>query len=508
MKNLFTRHRESSHKPLFDVLAVLFGIFIFTLLVLPSLVAGSAYFDEGYSAYLAQFDPLTIAVYTGMDVHPPLYYTALHIWQTIVGGGVEQLRWLSVVFAWVAIGFGFLIVRRWFGQRAAWTATLLISLSPLLIRYGATMRMYTMALAIAFAATYVLLRAVASKDKRWWIAYTVLVAAGMWTNYFMALVWVTHALWLLYEYRGNKEIVHAWRKALVWSVVLYLPWLPMLLYRYGEIQVSGFWIKPISVDTLVSTVTQSIVFRSASDTYTWLALGVIALVVTLAFVGRSVYQNLDKAKKAPFRLLLAMTSLPVILLAVGSLPPLRSSFVYRYVIVAAVTSALVIAIIAAYAKFKQHDKLKRVLLYVLAFGLFANGAAHAVYMGNRNLDTDKENKLLQIMKIVHKSDKQADVVVRSPYSYYVVRFYEAPNYGVKFLYTDNLAKMGSTKPLADHPDKSVSNFDGLDRVWLVGEDEQSVVTPKGEWTRKSYLIEHDDITNEVVAAAAYYERAD
>lgn len=498
--------RSENRKSVLDWLVLVAGMALFTLLALPQSLMGSAYFDEGYSAYLAQFDPLTASAYTALDVHPPLYYITLHFWQWLVGDGVGALRFLSIVFAWVALLFGFLIVRRWFGQKAAWLTVVFMALSPLFIRYGGTMRMYTMALALAFSATYVLLRAVGSKDKKWWIAYAVLVAAGMWTNYFMALVWVTHALWFLYEHRKNSDVFKAWKGALIWALVLYLPWLPMLLFRYGEVQANGFWIKPLSLDTITSTITQSVLFRSATDTQAWYAIGLIIMLTLLSVMGRTVYKTFDKQTRSVFRLVLAMSFMPALLLAIGSLPPLRSSYVYRYIIVAAVSCALVLSIVIAHSIAKKQNNLMPKLLLILTMLLFTSGAVHAVQVGNRNLDTNRENRLAQVIDSVHKSDKPALVVLRSPYSYYVGRFYEAPGYDVNFFYDDSLEKIGSTKPLADHPEKSIKNFDDLDRVWLVGEDLRAVSQPQGNWIKREYLVEYDDVTGQVAAAAAYYER--
>lgn len=506
MKNLFAHHRESRYLPLFDWAALLGGIVLFTVLSLPSLLTASAYFDEGYSAYLAQFNPLTIAAYTALDVHPPLYYTALHFWQNIVGLDVAKLRILSLLFAWVAIFFGWLIVRRWFGRPAVWVAPLLMALSPLFIRYGAVMRMYTLALAIAFAGTYALLRAVDSKQRKWWAVYAVLVAAGMWTNYFMALVWVTHLIWLLYIYRKKDNVMRSWRWSFLWSLVLYLAWLPMLLFRYGEIQVSGFWIKPISLETLVSTVTQSIVFRNATETKTWLAIGVIVFVVAIVLCAREVYKQLDKGKKPVFQLILAMSSLPVILLTIGSLPPLRSSYVYRYVLVASASAAVLTAIVLARAKFQHHDTLLRVGLTILTVTLLGYGASTVAIAGNRNLDTNSQNMLSYVISDIHTSGHRAPIVVRSPYTYYVARMYTAPDYNVYFVYSSNLEKVGSTKPLYDHPETSVANFDSLNKVWIVGEDARSVAPPRGNWIKKDFYNHYDTETNKLVAAGAYYER--
>lgn len=507
VKQFFVR-RSSRLLPYLDWMVVLLGIALLTALLLPNVFNASAYFDEGYSAYLAKQDVLTMAGYTALDVHPPLYYALLHFWQGIAGTDVGPLRILSVIFAWIAVIFGFLTVRRWFGRHAAWLAVLLMALSPLFIRYGAAMRMYTLALAIAFAATYVLLRATAdTKQRKWWIIYGVLVSAGMWTNYFTALVWLTHLIWLAYEHRQNKKIMRRWLLAVVGAVVLYLPWLPWLVFRYGEIQANGFWIKPISIDTLSSTVTQSLVFRSAADTTSWLGVGVIMLVTSLSVAGYVAYKHVKKQQQAPFRLVLAMSSLPIILLAVSSLPPLRPSYVYRYVLVAAVACSLLMAIILTYARFKQHDTAKRVGLTTLTILILMSGALQTLTHGNRNLDTNTQNKIAQAVGDAQGSGLPATLVVRSPYTYYAARLYHASNYPVKFLFYSGLAKVGSTKPLYDHPEDSVPNFNKFDKVWLIGEDKYAVVPPQsGTWTEKKRFVEYDDVTKKPIAYAVYYER--
>lgn len=509
MKLPFIRLREFSYLPLWDWAAVIISIVLFTLATLPNLTQASAYFDEGYSAFLAKQDVLAMAAYTAQDVHPPLYYALLHVWQGIVGDGLSELRLLSVIFGWVAILFGFLIVRRYFNHQAAWLAALLLSLSPLFIRYGSTMRMYTLALAIALAGTYVLLRAVTSKSKRPWIIYAVLVAAGMWTNYFMALVWVSHLAWLLYEFRRSHPVVRRWTYALAGAIMLYLPWLPWLIYRYGEIQLDGFWIEPLSIDTLASTVTQGLVFRSAANTQSWLAVGVILLIVSLVIAAIGSHQRLNKQRGRAFRMLLSMSLLPIALLAIGSLPPFRSSYVYRYVIVATVSSMLLMAVIVTYAKFKKHDLLLRVLLTAGTVVIVGTGAVQAVNQGNRNLDTDMQNKLGQTMQGIFSSGRPAPIVIRSPYSYYAASLYKSPGYDTHFLFSEDLAKVGSTKPLYDHPQAGVRDLANYQRLWMVGEDRWSARPPSdGKWILKDWVIENDDINRKVVGAAAYYERVD
>lgn len=506
MKNLFARRHEFQWLPLIDWTVIIVAIILFTLATLPNVLQASAYFDEGYSAYLANQDLWTMVKYTALDVHPPLYYAVLHFWAQVFGGSPAELRLLSVVFGWIAIVFGFLIVRRSFGYRTAWLAALLMALSPLFIRYGASMRMYTMALAIGLAATYVLLIAMTSK-KRWpWVIYAILVALGMWTNYFTALIWIAHFIWLVYEDRKKRTALKAWLLSIGAAVILYLPWLPALLYRAGEIQVSGFWIKPISIDTLVSTVTTSLVFRSSSNTTSWLAVGVIALVGTLIFVGWRTYQQIDKDKKPSFRLITALTAMPVILLAVASLPPLRPAYVYRYILFASVISSLLIAVIITYTRFRRHNMVKRFLLYALAIIIFASGAYRATVIGNRNLDTDSQNKLAQIINRVGKTEEVNHLVLRSPYSYYAASLYANDKLDIKYLYNDSLSKIGSTRPLFDHPEDGVKTI-SYNKFWFVGEDRNSVAPPKqGNWKVIQTFVEYDDINNKPSAYARQFER--
>lgn len=506
MKNPFAHRHEFQWLPLINWAVIFIAIILFTLATLPNVLQASAYFDEGYSAYLAKQDLWSMAIYTALDVHPPLYYAVLHFWGQIFGSGVAELRLLSVVFGWIAIIFGFLIVRRSFGYRAAWLATFLMALSPLFIRYGASMRMYTMALAIGLAATYVLMIAKTSK-KRWpWVIYALLVALGMWTNYFTALIWIAHFIWIAYEDRKKRRALKAWLISIATAVVLYLPWLPALLYRAGEIQVSGFWIKPLSIDTLVSTITTSLVFRSSSNTTSWLAVGVIALIGTLLFVGWRTYHQLDKDKKPSFRLIATLTALPVLLLAVASLPPLRPAYVYRYILFASVMSSLLIAVIVTYARFRRHDMVKKFLLYALAIIIFASGAYRATVIGNRNLDTDSQNKLAQVIYRIDKAEGTSHLVLRSPYSYYAASLYASDKLDIKYLYNDSIAKIGSTRPLFDHPRDGVKTI-SYNKFWFVGEDRNSVAPPReGNWKVIQTFVEYDDINKKPAAYARQFER--
>ena len=170
-------------------------------------LATAMWFDESYSAYLIRGDFGQIWEMTSVDVHPPLYYFCLKLWSLVFGTSEVALRAMSVTLGALAILLAFWLLKRWFGLRKAGVLTLFLSLSPLLIRYSQEMRMYMLAFLIVVGATLVLDVALKERRKWAWGLYAVLVALGMWTHYFTALVWLAELGYIIYYMRrhGRQE---------------------------------------------------------------------------------------------------------------------------------------------------------------------------------------------------------------------------------------------------------------------------------------------------------------
>src|SRR5512135_1936698 len=76
--------------------------------------AQSFWNDEGTSARVAERSlPLITAAAIG-DIHPPLYYYALHFWRQLFGPGEFALRSLSAILGVVLVGLVYLLGRRLF----------------------------------------------------------------------------------------------------------------------------------------------------------------------------------------------------------------------------------------------------------------------------------------------------------------------------------------------------------------------------------------------------------
>jgi mannosyltransferase len=482
--------------------------------LLYSIVAGlflereSSYFDEGFTSYLARFSPLDIAHYTALDVHPPLYYIVLHYWQQLFGIDVVSLRFMSILWGVIALVFVFLLVRKMFGSRAGYSALVFVILSPLFIRYSEAMRMYTMAIALVTAGTYALILLATnatSHRRRTWGIYALLVSAGMWTNYFTAFVWLAHFAWIVWEKRIKKDqFLRDWLIAIGAAVVLYLPWLPWLLVRFASVQATGFWIPPISVDTIVSTITTATTYTNSSQTTNWLAVGVCLYVILATFVIIRVYKSLaaNKNQQAIFRLLIMCAAVPIIGLIIVSLPPFRSSFVYRYVLNGVFMSTIVIGCSFALVTFKRNSLFKKVGLYTIAIIILGTGVIIAKQQGNRSLDTGVKNMVAQAIDRIHAHSTPGEPIIsRSPYTYYTAALYETSEHPTYYTFSSTLNNIGSTHMLYDHPEKrGVKNLaqfaNQYPKIWILAEDRHSANTPPAaSWHRNQSFTLYDPVSH-------------
>ena len=205
-----------------------------TVFALLSFVIGlnqSIWFDEAYSVNLAQRSVGEIISLTAVDVHPPLYYLFLKVWGEIFGFNEVALRCSSVFLMSLAVFLAIGLAKILAGEKVAQIASMLLALSPMLIRYGFELRMYALGVLIGVVATLVLwkiLQTQQGKKRRVLeIVYAGLVAMGVWTLYYIVIIWFAHLLYLIY--RSKKQGRKVWRERywLIYglAILMFLPWL-------------------------------------------------------------------------------------------------------------------------------------------------------------------------------------------------------------------------------------------------------------------------------------------
>lgn len=428
---------------------VIGGVVLFMIIAVTIGMQQSVWFDEAYSIMLAKQPAAQLVHLTALDTHPPFYYLLLKAWATVFGWGEFALRSLSVLAAGLAILFAALTAKRMFGAKVAITALPFIVLAPFLLRYGFEIRMYALASFIGIAATYVLIRALQTKQGReQWLLYglyAVLVALGTYTLYYTVLLWVTHLVWLVWvSYRGEQSILRApWLQAYGLSVLLFLPWLPAFVSQLGNGALAAI-SQPMTIDNLVGIVSFEFVYRPSWQLGALLSLVVLfVIVVLMVFVVRA-FKKVPTKQRDYLALLAMYVAVPIAAVTLVSL--LRPLYVERYLAHIAIGGMLFVGVIVAMNLQKAQFKTKTVvgLLVVILLA----GVVQLASVGNYNFQR-LQRPMTKQAALVPKCNANASVFAADPYVAIELAYY-LPDCHIYF-YSQTATLKGGYAPLSDSP---------------------------------------------------------
>jgi mannosyltransferase len=286
--------------------------------------------DEGLSVGIADRPLADIPGILRLDGSPPLYYMLLNVWMQVFGSSEEAVRWLSVACALVSVPVAFWAARGLFGTRAAWMAAVLAATNPFLTQYAQEGRMYALLGLLGIVASGAYGRAFAWRSRRWAAVFAVALAAMLYTHnwalFFGAacgLVWLV----LLWRARERRELLMVGAVAFGGALLLYLPWLPTVLYQVAH--TGAPWSEPPTIVSLLSTPVRM--------------LGDFA-VVALLLVGAAGLVPLWR-RDSPAVWLLAIALITVVLAWLSS--QLSPAWAQRYLAVA--VGPLLLAVVAGLA---------------------------------------------------------------------------------------------------------------------------------------------------------------
>lgn len=409
----------------------------------------SVWFDEAYSIMLAKQPVAELLRLTSLDTHPPFYYLLLKGWAGLFGWSELALRSLSVLAMGGALATGALLVKRYFGVKAALMALVFAAATPFLLRYGFEIRMYALASLIGVLATWVLASAVNEENKkkqRWLlVVYAVLVALGVYTLYYLAILWLAHAVWLVWLAWSRKENLfkQRWWLAYAGSALLFLPWLHTFLA-----QVSNGALAPIAqqmtVENIVGVVSFLTLYQASWQLGGLVSLVIIVVIGLVIYVSVTAFKQVDKKQK-PYLVLLAFYAfLPIILIALISL--LRPMYVERYLAHTLLGFVLFLAVATWVAV--QKAPRNRWVIPGFFLAVFVLGAGQLAQVGNYNFQRLHAPQVSRAAEVISCKDNNV-VLAADPYVAIELAYY-LPSCNIHF-YSEYATMGGGYAPLSDSP---------------------------------------------------------
>ncbi len=199
-------------------------------------ISGSFWMDEGLSVGIASHPLTDIPGVLRRDGSPPLYYMLLHVWMDGFGRSETAVHWLSLTAALLCIPSAMWAGWSLWGKRAGYVGAVVCALLPFLTAYGEEARMYALMALFALLAAACFVHAFVYRRRGYLIGFAVLQAAMLYTHSWGIFFGVGAALALIPVLRASTaddrgRIVKDALLAFGGAAILYLPWVPTLLYQ-------------------------------------------------------------------------------------------------------------------------------------------------------------------------------------------------------------------------------------------------------------------------------------
>ncbi len=210
-----------------------FGLFFITSILLVSATqyilkvdSRLLWFDEIWSADATNHDFAYLkGVIYRTDVHPPLYYGLLYIWQNLAGQSTLAIRFLSVFSAILSTALFYRLGKELLNQSVAFIATTLYLLSDFVFRYSQEARMYMLGIMFVTLTLWLYWRIIKRPTYANGIAFVLAGTAMIYTHY-----------WSLFTIIGLGLYTLIWHRRLLLHFIaigiLYVPWLPVLYHQF------------------------------------------------------------------------------------------------------------------------------------------------------------------------------------------------------------------------------------------------------------------------------------
>jgi 4-amino-4-deoxy-L-arabinose transferase-like glycosyltransferase len=385
--------------------------------------------DEGWSIAHASLNWGELFTITSADVHPPLFYMLLGLWQSVTGIGLFGARYLAVLMSLPAVPLTYAVARVWCAglpamraRHSALIAAGLMAWLPLAVYYSAVIRMYALAPTFVLLATWGALRLAGraqSTEHRaqtadggsqkseignqmhdrtlrawhltpgtWHLVAFVAGASG-------AMLTLYHAVWALgalgvYAFGVALAVAHRerrWRRVALLgagvglALLVFTPWaiyaVPQFLQRAADSAGNVAQQYPISY-----FVELGIYGLTMSQQTGMLGIATIVLIVVAGLVGWVISgrtRNLEPSTQHLLRLVLPVFTIAITLLGVAAAAR-NWAFNERMLICAAPALALLLAwALDALSGASRASRVLAGLAVLLLIGVYWNTSTDFVY---------------------------------------------------------------------------------------------------------------------------------
>lgn len=152
------------------------------------------WWDEGFSVWLARFEPASIAQMTVVDEHPPLHYWFLSLWNRLAGETEVAVRFSSLFFGMLSIALLYRLGASLLGPAGGLSAAALLAVSRFHVWWSQEIKMYALAIFLSLLALWFFVGLVRRPSRTAWIGHVVAMTLALYTLYVAAFLLLAEGL--------------------------------------------------------------------------------------------------------------------------------------------------------------------------------------------------------------------------------------------------------------------------------------------------------------------------
>lgn len=407
--------------------------------------------------------PSLLAMLGNLDAVHGTYYAGLHVWGWMFGLSPFAVRFPSAVAVGLATAAVVLLADRLRSPRVGLIAGLACAVVPRLTYMGEEARAFALSAAIVAWLTLILVMAIDRAKPRpgLWIAYGMLLAAGIYVFMYVILFVAVHAA-IVVASRSGRRTVQAWGVASAAGILVAAPVLLFAFLQHGQIAYLAA-TNQVSPSALLGELWFGGAF------FATIAWALIVVATVFAARRRWLRTPVPGERIAPRLVSIALLWLlvpPLVLLAMHAVVP---DFAARYLTFCAPAAAILIAC--------GVDDLLRVRR---AAGIVAGALvillALPIYLSQRTPYAKNHSDLAEIAAVVRADARPGDAVVfdegtrlshrpRLAMHGYPAAFDGLRDVTLQVPYQRNLLWHDEAYTVQDAA--ILGRFTGIDRVWLI-----------------------------------------
>ncbi|GAB4236365.1 MAG: hypothetical protein Kow00121_63680 [Elainellaceae cyanobacterium] len=174
---------------------------------------------------------------------PPLYFVFARFWVQLFGSSEAVTRSASAVVSLLVFpGIYWLCLELFESSTTAWIAIALVAVSPFHVVYAQEARPYSLWMAVTVWCSWAFLRAIRLPTRRHWGLYATMMALSFYTFLYSMFVAAGHGIYLLIREKFCiNQIIQRYLLASLIAVVLFIPWLIVLLKNWQNTSTYTGW---------------------------------------------------------------------------------------------------------------------------------------------------------------------------------------------------------------------------------------------------------------------------